>query len=74
MSDAFKTFFVHDKDDNILGQFEYEYGYGVIARRQRDGAIRTFLTGGYRAAIGSVDCEGMKIVSVCAMARKFIRE
>lgn len=58
---------------DFIGSIEYIKGYGVIARRGGLGMQKTFLTHGYRAAIGSEDWTGLPISKVKSAARKWVR-
>lgn len=62
---------VYDSNGHLAGSIECESGYGVHARCES--ARRTFLTNGYRAAIGSEDCTGMRIQTVKRLAREWAR-
>lgn len=69
---------VDRESGQLLGTFEYEPGYGVHARRGDRGERRTFLTHGYRAAIGSEVVGyvggGPTISKAKAMARAWVEE
>lgn len=64
---------IFEKGRNVvqLGSIEYIKGYGVIARKQNT-HVRTFLTHGYRADVGSEDCTGLRIQTVKKLARNWI--
>lgn len=62
---------INDKNGNALGSIEYEPGYGVHARRSNSERA-TFLTNGYRAAIGAIEVDNVSRAK--AMARRWVKE
>lgn len=65
---------IRDRAGTVLGSIEYEPGYGVHARKATSERA-TFLTNGYRAAIGSYVLAGRgNVAKAKGMARRWVKD
>jgi hypothetical protein len=73
---SYHTCVMDHESGSMLGTFHYEAGYGVRAYRGDRGESKTFLTHGYRAAVGlevvGYEGRGQDIARAKRLAREWV--